>query len=69
MLDNSKIRKEIMETAIKYGEKHKTDKSVIMTIAGAMNAQIDYDAFDKGGSGMCTVFEEIANEAWRRIYT
>ena len=63
MLDNSKIRKEIMETAIKYGEKHKTDKSVIMTIAGAMNAQIDYDAFEKGGSGMCTVFEEIANEA------
>ena len=52
-----------METAIKYGEKHKTDKSVIMTIAGAMNAQIDYDAFEKGGSGMCTVFEEIANEA------
>lgn len=34
-----------------------------MTIAGAMNAQIDYDAFEKGGSGMCTVFEEIANEA------
>ena len=34
-----------------------------MTIAGAMNAQIDYSAFEKGGSGMCTVFEEIANEA------
>ena len=34
--------------AIKYGEEHKTDKSVIMTIAGAMNAQIDYDAFEKG---------------------
>lgn len=33
LLDNSKTRKEIIETAIKYGEEHKTEKSVIMTIA------------------------------------
>ena len=63
LLDNNKTRKEIIEAAIKYGEEHKTEKSVIMTIAGAMNSQIDYNAFEKGGIGMCTVFEEIANEA------
>lgn len=34
-----------------------------MTLVSATNSQIDYDVFKRGGSDMCTVFQEIANEA------
>ena len=44
---------EVNASILKYGEEHKTEKSVIMTIAGAMNAQIDYDAFEKGVASNC----------------
>ena len=44
-------------------EEHKTDKSVVMTIAGATNSRIDYNAFEKGEVSMCTLFDEIAKES------
>lgn len=33
-----------------------------MTVAGATNSRLDYDAFEKGDGSMCTLFEEIARE-------
>jgi hypothetical protein len=33
-----------------------------MTVAGAANGKIDYNAFEEGDGNMCTLFEEIAKE-------
>ena len=33
-----------------------------MTVAGATNMNLDYNALTKGESNMCTLFEEIAKE-------
>lgn len=55
-------RQEAREQAISYADSHKVDKSVIMTVAGATNSRIDYNAFEKGDGKMCTLFEEIAKE-------
>lgn len=63
VLDRSISKNEAMEKAIKYSEGHKTDKSVIMTVAGATNSKIDYGVFKKGAGDMCTLFKEIANES------
>lgn len=53
--DNIKISK---KSAV-YG----VDKSVIMTVAGATNCRIDYNALDgRGDVDMCTLFEEIARD-------
>ena len=60
--DRSIPGNEAREKAILYSEEHKPDKSVIMTVAGATNSKIDYDAFEKGDGRMCTLFEEIARE-------
>lgn len=62
IMDKSLSRKEAMEKAIAYAEKHKVDKTVIMTVAGATNSRIDYNAFETGDGKMCTLFEEIAKE-------
>ncbi len=62
ILNRNISKKEAMQKAISYSEEHKTDKSVIMTVAGAANGKIDYNAFDKGDGNMCTLFEEIAKE-------
>ncbi len=66
VLDRSITKKEAMQKAIEYSEEHKTDKSVIMTVAGATNSKIDYNAFEKGAENMCTLFEEIAKEGEAR---
>lgn len=63
ILDRSISKKEAMKKAIQYSEEHKTEKSVIMTVAGATNSKIDYNAFEKGDGDMCTLFEEIAKES------
>ena len=33
-----------------------------MPVASAANLNIDYNAFEKGGGDMCTLFDEIAKE-------
>ena len=62
ILDRSVSKNETMKKAIQYSEEHKTDKTVIMTVAGATDSKIDYNAFEKGDGKMCTLFEEIARE-------
>ena len=62
ILDRSIPKNEAKEKAIQYSEEHKTDRNVIMTVAGATNSKIDYDAYTKGDGRMCTLFEEIARE-------
>lgn len=63
ILDKSLPRNEAKEKAIQYSRKHKTEKSVIMTVAGATNLKLDYNALEKGDGDMCTLFEEIAKES------
>ena len=62
ILDRSIPKNEAIAKAIQYSEEHGTDKSVIMTLAGATNSRIDYNAFEKGDGRMSTLFEEIARE-------
>lgn len=50
------------EKAINYAIEHDVEKSVIMTVAGAANCKIDYNALEKGDADMCTVFEETRTE-------
>lgn len=61
-LDKSIPKNEAKEKAIQYCEEHKTSKSVIMTVAGATNSKIDYNAFEKGDGKMCTLVQEIERE-------
>ena len=62
ILDKSISGNEAKKRAIQYSEEHGTDKTVIMTVAGATNSKIDYDRLGKGDGAMCTLFEEIARE-------
>ncbi|MCI8373601.1 MAG: Rpn family recombination-promoting nuclease/putative transposase [Lachnospiraceae bacterium] len=62
IMNQNLSRQEAREQAIVYADSHKVDKSVIMTVAGATNSRIDYNAFEKGDGRMCTLFEEIAKE-------
>ena len=62
VLDRSIPREKAKEKVIQYSEEHNTDRTVIMTLAGATNSKIDYNAFEKGDGRMCTLFEEIARE-------
>lgn len=63
ILDKSLPRDEAREKVIDYAREHRVDKSVIMTVAGATNCKIDYNALTKKGDfDMCTLFEEIAKE-------
>lgn len=63
LLDRNMSGKEAKEKVIQYAKEHNVDKSVIMTIAGATNCKIDYNAFGKGNGDMCTLFDEIAKES------
>lgn len=63
ILDRSISKNEAKKKAIEYSEEHKTDKSVIMTVAGATNTKLNYHALGKGEMTMCTLFEEIAKES------
>lgn len=63
LLDANRTLAEKKENAIEYTNKHKVDKSVIMTVAGATNCKIDYNLFyQKGDVDMCTVWEETRAE-------
>lgn len=63
VLDKSIPRNEAKEKVIKYAREHSIDKTVIMTVAGATNCKIDYNALaEKGDADMCTLFDEIAKE-------
>ena len=64
--DKSTPKNEAKKKAIQYGEEHQVDKSVVMTVAGATNSKIDYNAFEKGEMSMCTLFDEIAKESEAR---
>ncbi len=64
LLGRDLSRNEAREKAIQYSEEHGTDKTVVMTIAGATNSKIDYSAFEKGDGRMCTLFEEIALQSF-----
>ena len=63
---NSKVlldEDEIKEKAINYAAEHKVEKSVIMTVTGAVNCKIDYNMLEKeADADMCTVFEETRKE-------
>ena len=42
---------------------HNVDKTIVMTVAGATNRKIDYNALSKKGDvTMCTLFDEIEKE-------
>ena len=62
-LDISISKSEAKERLVKYAEKHNVDRSVIMTVAGAANLKLDYNALSKKGVfDMGSLFEEIAKE-------
>ena len=63
LLDNSRPMSETKDRAIDYAREHDVKKSVVMTVAGAANCKLDYNAFEKGDGGMCTLFEKIAKES------
>ncbi|MFG6357962.1 MAG: Rpn family recombination-promoting nuclease/putative transposase [Acetatifactor sp.] len=64
VLDKSIPKNESKEKVIKYAREHGIDKTVIMTVAGATNCKINYNALaEKGDADMCTLFEEIARES------
>lgn len=62
ILDKNLSKDEAKEKVIEYALKHNVNKTVVMTVAGATNSNIDYNAFEKGDGDMCTLFEEIAEE-------
>ena len=62
LLDNSRPMNETKDRAIDYAREHDVNKSVVMTVAGAANCKLDYNAFAKGDGGMCTLFDKIAKE-------
>lgn len=62
ILDESMPKNETKNKVIEYAQKHNVSKTVVMTIAGATNSSIDYNAFEKGDGNMCTLFDQIAKE-------
>lgn len=64
--DDGISKSEAKRKAIEYSEEHHTSRSVVMAVAGAVNAGIDYDALEKGEKPMYTLFEELAKESETR---
>lgn len=63
VLDKNIAKNEAREKVIEYALRHNVDKKVVMTVAGATNRKIDYNALSKKGDvTMCTLFDEIAKE-------
>lgn len=63
VLDKNIAKDEAREKVIEYALRHNVDKKVVMTVAGATNRKIDYNALSKKGDvTMCTLFDEIAKE-------
>jgi len=62
-LDKNITRHEARKKVIDYALEHDVDKRAVMTVAGAANLKIDYNALsEKGDLTMCTLFDEIAKE-------
>lgn len=61
LLNRELSKKDAMEKAIQYAQVRKTEQKVIMTVASAVNAKINYDKI-QGDDCMCTLFDEIAAE-------
>ena len=58
LLDTTVSTSKIKERAMQYSREHQTEKEVVMTVAGATNCKLDYNAFQQKGDGdMCSVFE------------
>lgn len=64
-LDKSLPKRKAWEKAIEYSRKRRTDRSVIMTVAGIANSRIDSSVFEKGGDSMYAAFEEVWQEGKR----
>ena len=63
VLDKSITKNEAKEKVIEYALEHNVDETVVMTVAGATNRKIDYNALSKKGDvTMCTLFDEIEKE-------
>lgn len=62
ILSNHISKNTAKEKVIEYSRQNKTDRSVVMAVAGATNTKLDYNALGKGDEAMCTLFEEIAKE-------
>lgn len=63
ILNKNLSKEEAKKKVIDYAREHNVDKSVIMTVAGATNCKLDYNALSrKGDVDMCTLFDEIAKE-------
>ena len=63
LLDSSRSAGEIRSRAIGYTKERRVDRAVILTAAGALNNQIDYNALEQRGDvNMFTVFEETRIE-------
>ncbi|MCM1223814.1 MAG: transposase [Lachnospiraceae bacterium] len=63
VLANGITKEEARKKVIEYAKEHEVDKTVVMTVAGAANLNIDYHALSrKGDVTMCTLFEEIKKE-------
>ncbi len=59
MQNKDKSLEDTKKKAVEYVKEHKVGKSVIMTVAGAANCEIDYDMLEqKGEMNMWSVFEE-----------
>lgn len=63
LLNNKRPMQETKNMAIDYAKEHNVDKSVVMTVAGAANCKLDYNAFAKGDGSMCTLFDKIAKDS------
>lgn len=56
-------KNEAKEKFIEYALEHNVDQTVVMTVAGATNLNIDYNALSmKGDVNMCTLFDEVEKE-------
>ncbi|MCC8151529.1 MAG: hypothetical protein LIO96_08785, partial [Lachnospiraceae bacterium] len=67
ILNTAITKKEAKEKAIRYCEKNRTDRDVIIAAAGVTDTKLDYSALaKKEGNTMCTLFEEIAKEGEAR---
>lgn len=62
ILDRSLSREEAESRALEYSTRHRPQKAVLMTLAGAAGSRIDYNQFEKGDADMGTLFDEIAKE-------
>lgn len=61
--DKSGTLHEMKKKAIEYAKENEVDRNVVMTVAGATNCKIDYNAFGrKENADMWTIFEETRAE-------